>query len=66
MMQNLPNTEGGAAIINTASVAAFDGQDWSPASPRPKPVSLDDAAIAHFASHGIRVVAIAPGVLIPL
>ncbi len=65
MMQNPPNAEGErGVIINTASVAAFEGQIGQPA------YAASKAAVAgmtlpiarEFASHGIRVVAIAPGV----
>lgn len=65
MMQNTPNDDGErGVIINTASVAAFDGQIGQPA------YAASKAAVAgmtlpvarEFASHGIRVVAIAPGV----
>lgn len=65
MLQNTPNDDGErGVIINTASVAAFDGQIGQPA------YAASKAAVAgmtlpiarEFASHGIRVVAIAPGV----
>lgn len=65
MQQNTPNAEGErGVIINTASVAAFDGQIGQPA------YAASKAAVAgmtlpiarEFAAHGIRVVAIAPGV----
>lgn len=65
MLQNTPNAEGErGVIINTASVAAFDGQIGQPA------YAASKAAVAgmtlpiarEFATHGIRVVAIAPGV----
>jgi NAD(P)-dependent dehydrogenase (short-subunit alcohol dehydrogenase family) len=65
MLQNTPNDEGErGVIINTASVAAFDGQIGQPA------YAASKAAVAgmtlpiarEFAAHGIRVVAIAPGV----
>lgn len=65
MMQNTPNAEGErGVIINTASVAAFDGQIGQPA------YAASKAAVAgmtlpiarEFAAHGIRVMAIAPGV----
>src|SRR5262249_39394250 len=65
MIDNAPNDEGErGVIINTASVAAFDGQIGQPA------YAASKAAVAgmtlpiarEFASHGIRVVAIAPGV----
>lgn len=65
MLQNTPNDDGErGVIINTASVAAFDGQIGQPA------YAASKAAVAgmtlpiarEFASHGIRVMAIAPGV----
>ncbi len=65
MMQNTPNAEGErGVIINTASVAALDGQIGQPA------YAASKAAVAgmtlpiarEFAAHGIRVMAIAPGV----
>jgi NAD(P)-dependent dehydrogenase (short-subunit alcohol dehydrogenase family) len=65
MLQNTPNAEGErGVIINTASVAAFEGQIGQPA------YAASKAAVAgmtlplarEFASQGIRVVAIAPGV----
>src|SRR5262249_6270583 len=65
MMQNPPHAEGErGVIINTASVAAFEGQIGQPA------YAASKAAVAgmtlpiarEFASHAIRVVAMAPGV----
>jgi NAD(P)-dependent dehydrogenase (short-subunit alcohol dehydrogenase family) len=65
MVHNTPNQEDErGVIITTASVAAFDGQIGQPA------YAASKAAVAgmtlpiarEFASHGIRVVAIAPGV----
>ena len=65
MMQNLPNAEGErGVIINTASVAAFDGQIGQPAYAASKAgvAGMTLPIAREFASHGIRVVAIAPGV----
>ena len=64
MVKNTPNGEGErGVIINTASAAAFDGQIGQPA------YSASKAGVAgmtlplarEFADHGIRVMAIAPG-----
>src|SRR6266849_1913955 len=65
MMQNTPNAEGErGVIINTASVAAFDGQIGQPAYAASKAgvAGMTLPIAREFASHGIRVVAIAPGV----
>ena len=65
MMQNAPNAEGErGVIINTASVAAFDGQIGQPAYAASKAgvAGITLPIAREFASHGIRVVAIAPGV----
>lgn len=65
MMHNTPNTEGErGVIINTASVAAFDGQIGQPAYAASKAgvAGMTLPIAREFASHGIRVVAIAPGV----
>jgi len=65
MMQNSPNTDGErGVIINTASVAAFDGQIGQPAYAASKAgvAGMTLPIAREFASHGIRVVAIAPGV----
>jgi NAD(P)-dependent dehydrogenase (short-subunit alcohol dehydrogenase family) len=65
MMQNIPNAEGErGVIINTASVAAFEGQIGQPAYAASKAgvVGMTLPIAREFASHGIRVVAIAPGV----
>jgi len=65
MTQNPPNAEGErGVIINTASVAAFDGQIGQPAYAASKAgvAGMTLPIAREFASHGIRVVAIAPGV----
>src|SRR5215471_888804 len=65
MMQNTPNAEGErGVIINTASVAAFEGQIGQPAYAASKAgvAGLTLPIAREFATHGIRVVAIAPGV----
>jgi NAD(P)-dependent dehydrogenase (short-subunit alcohol dehydrogenase family) len=65
MMQNTPNAEGERGIIiNTASVAAFEGQIGQPAYAASKAgvTGMTLPIAREFASHGIRVVAIAPGV----
>ena len=65
MMQNTPNpgSERGV-IINTASVAAFDGQIGQAAYAASKGgiVSMTLPIAREFARHGIRVMAIAPGI----
>ncbi len=65
MMHNPPNAEGErGVIINTASVAAFDGQIGQPAYAASKAgvAGMTLPIAREFAAHGIRVVAIAPGV----
>jgi len=65
MMQNAPNAEGErGVIINTASVAAFEGQIGQPAYAASKAgiAGMTLPIAREFASQGIRVVAIAPGV----
>jgi NAD(P)-dependent dehydrogenase (short-subunit alcohol dehydrogenase family) len=65
MMHNTPNAEGErGVIINTASVAAFDGQIGQPAYAASKAgvAGMTLPIAREFAAHGIRVVAIAPGV----
>jgi NAD(P)-dependent dehydrogenase (short-subunit alcohol dehydrogenase family) len=65
MMQNTPNAEDErGVIINTASVAAFEGQIGQPAYAASKAgvAGMTLPIAREFASHGIRVVAIAPGV----
>ena len=65
MAENEPN-EGGerGVIVNTASVAAFDGQIGQPAYAASKGgvVSLTLPVAREFAPLGIRVVTIAPGI----
>ena len=65
MMQNTTNAEGErGVIINTASVAAFEGQIGQPAYAASKAgvAGLTLPIARELAAHGIRVVAIAPGV----
>jgi NAD(P)-dependent dehydrogenase (short-subunit alcohol dehydrogenase family) len=65
MMQNTPNAEDErGVIINTASIAAFEGQIGQPAYAASKAgvVGMTLPIAREFASYGIRVVAIAPGV----
>lgn len=65
MMQNTPNAEGErGVIINTASVAAFDGQIGQPAYAASKAgvAGMTLPIARELATHGIRVVAIAPGI----
>jgi NAD(P)-dependent dehydrogenase (short-subunit alcohol dehydrogenase family) len=65
MLQNTPNAEGErGVIINTASVAAFEGQIGQPAYAASKAgvAGMTLPIAREFASQGIRVVAIAPGV----
>jgi NAD(P)-dependent dehydrogenase (short-subunit alcohol dehydrogenase family) len=65
MLQNTPNAEGErGVIINTASVAAFEGQIGQSAYAASKAgvAGMTLPIAREFASHGIRVVAIAPGV----
>jgi len=65
MIHNTPNAEGErGVIINTASVAAFDGQIGQPAYAASKAgvAGMTLPIAREFAAHGIRVVAIAPGV----
>ncbi|QFU07887.1 3-oxoacyl-[acyl-carrier-protein] reductase FabG [Rhodobacteraceae bacterium THAF1] len=56
----------GGVIINTASVAAFDGQIGQPAYAASKGgvVSMTLPIAREFARHGIRVMAIAPGLFL--
>jgi len=67
MNQNTPEVEGGqrGVIINTASVAAFDGQRGQAAYSASKGgiVSLTLPVARDLANIGIRVVTIAPGML---
>jgi NAD(P)-dependent dehydrogenase (short-subunit alcohol dehydrogenase family) len=65
MAQNQPMTSGErGVIVNTASIAAFDGQIGQPAYAASKGgiVSLTLPIAREFASSGIRVVTIAPGI----
>src|SRR5690606_13084912 len=65
MAQNAPNDEGErGVIINTASVAAFDGQigQAAYASSKGGVAALTLPAAREFARNGVRVVSIAPGI----
>ena len=65
MTANTPNEEGErGVIINTASVAAFDGQIGQAAYAASKGgvVSMTLPIARELARHGIRVVTIAPGI----
>ena len=65
LAQNTPSDAGErGVIINTASIAAFDGQIGQPAYAASKGgiVSLTLPVAREFASIGIRVVTIAPGI----
>ena len=65
MSQNTPDATGErGVIINTASIAAFDGQIGQPAYAASKGgiVGLTLPVAREFASLGIRVVTIAPGI----
>jgi NAD(P)-dependent dehydrogenase (short-subunit alcohol dehydrogenase family) len=65
MSQNTPDASGErGVIINTASIAAFDGQIGQPAYAASKGgiVALTLPVAREFASLGIRVVTIAPGI----
>ena len=64
MVNNTPNEEGErGVVINTASVAAFDGQIGQPAYSASKAgvVGMTLPIARECASYGIRVVTIAPG-----
>ncbi len=64
MVRNAPNDEGErGVIINTASVAAFDGQIGQPAYSASKAgvVGMTLPLAREGAEHGIRVMTIAPG-----
>lgn len=64
MLANAPGPDGGrGVIINTASIAAFDGQIGQAAYAASKGgvASLTLPAARELARHGIRVMAIAPG-----
>lgn len=65
MMENPPNEEGErGVIINTASIAAFDGQvgQSAYASTKGGIVSMTLPLTREFAPNGIRVMAILPGI----
>lgn len=65
MHANTPDKDGGrGAIVNTASVAAFDGQMGQAAYAASKGgiVSLAPAAARELARFGIRVNTVAPGI----
>jgi NAD(P)-dependent dehydrogenase (short-subunit alcohol dehydrogenase family) len=65
MAENTPDTSGErGVIVNTASIAAFDGQIGQPAYAASKGgiVALTLPVAREFASRGIRVVTIAPGI----
>ena len=65
LMQNLPEPSGErGVIINTASIAAFDGQIGQPAYAASKGgiVGMTLPIAREFAASGIRVVTIAPGI----
>ena len=64
MINNTPNEDGEkGVVINTASVAAFDGQIGQIAysSSKAAVVGMTLPLAREFASYGIRVVTIAPG-----
>jgi len=65
MARNIPNAQGErGVIVNTASIAAFDGQIGQAAYAASKGgvVALTLPAARELARHGIRVVTIAPGI----
>jgi NAD(P)-dependent dehydrogenase (short-subunit alcohol dehydrogenase family) len=65
MVQNTPETSGErAVIVNTASIAAFEGQIGQPAYAASKGgiVALTLPVARELASFGIRVVTVAPGI----
>jgi NAD(P)-dependent dehydrogenase (short-subunit alcohol dehydrogenase family) len=66
MAENVPGTDGErGVIINTASVAAFDGQIGQAgyAASKGGVVAMTLPIARELARHGIRVVAIAPGIM---
>ncbi|MGF6507116.1 3-hydroxyacyl-CoA dehydrogenase [Paraburkholderia sp. 32] len=66
MAENMPDTDGECGvIINTASVAAFDGQIGQAgyAASKGGVVAMTLPIARELARHGIRVVAIAPGIM---
>ncbi len=65
MVKNAPNADGErGVIINTASVAAFDGQIGQPAYSASKAgvAGMTLPVARELADHGIRVMTIAPGI----
>ncbi len=66
LMANTPNEEGErGVVINTASIAAFDGQIGQAAysSSKGGVVSLSLTLAREFANNGIRIMAILPGIM---
>lgn len=66
MMENAPNEEGERGVcINTASIAAFDGQIGQSAYAASKGgiVSMTLPLAREFANNGIRVMSILPGIM---
>jgi 3-hydroxyacyl-CoA dehydrogenase/3-hydroxy-2-methylbutyryl-CoA dehydrogenase len=66
LMANTPNEEGERGVyINTASIAAFDGQIGQAAysSSKGGVVSLSLTLAREFSSNGIRIMAILPGIM---
>jgi len=66
MMENVPNEDGERGVcINTASIAAFDGQIGQSAYAASKGgvVSMALALAREFANDGIRVMSILPGIM---
>jgi len=66
MMENTPNEEGERGVfINTASIAAFDGQigQSAYASSKGGIVSMALPLAREFANNGIRVMSILPGIM---
>ena len=66
LMANNPNEEGErGVVINTASIAAFDGQIGQAAysSSKGGVVSLSLTLAREFANNGIRIMAILPGIM---
>ena len=65
MLANIPSEDGErGVVINTASIAAFDGQIGQAAYSSSKAgiVGMTLPVAREFADHGIRVLAIAPGI----
>jgi len=66
LMENAPNAEGErGVIINTASIAAFDGQIGQAAysSSKGGVVSMTLTLAREFAANGIRIMTILPGIM---